>query len=326
MPNLLKKFLLLCLIPAFIFQASSCTNAPGAGDFIDSGAAEEPETPDEALPVFGEPAIMFYPASPAPGNFTILSVGPLPQGASVRLETELPLSVSTPYHPGLYTYFVLGIGFQARTGSYPLTLTVEAPGSESQTIDGTLEVAAYNFDTISFSVSQERTSGWSAEQLETDRERVRQARKTTEPYPLWRQPFIRPLEGRISSGYGQVRIINQGAPSHHNGIDIPAETGTAVKAMNDGFVRLAALLLAHGNIVIIDHGMDLSSSYLHLDSIAVKEGRKVTRGEVIGYVGDTGFSTGPHLHWEVNLGLQPVNPLQLVEGDLFYLPTPTGSR
>lgn len=322
MLRLPKKYLLLCLVLLFLILFSSCTNAsPEAGNLVDSGVAEKPEAADEPLPGYGEPAIMCYPSSTSAGNFTILSVGPLPEGASVHLETELPLSASPPYHPRFNTYFILSIGFQTRPGSYPLTLTVEVPGGELKTIDGIVEVAAHDFETIRFSVSEERTSGWSAEQLEADRERVRQARKATEPYPLWHQPFIRPMEGRISSGYGQVRIINQGAPSHHNGLDIPAETGTPVRAMNDGIVRLAARLLAHGNIIIIDHGMDLSSSYLHLDSITVQEGQKVTRGEVIGAVGDTGFSTGPHLHWEVNLGLQPLNPLQLIQGDLFYLPS-----
>jgi hypothetical protein len=327
MLGLPKKYLLLCPVLLFFLLVSSCTSAsPEAGDFVDSGAAEEPDTGDETLPGYREPAIMFYPSSTVPGNFTILAVGPLPEGASVRVESELPLSVSPPYLHRFNTYFILGIGFQAQPGSYPLTLTVELPGGEPKITNGTLEVAAQDFETISFSVSEARTSGWSAEELEAGREKVRQARKATEPYPLWHQPFILPLEGRISSGYGQVRIINQGAPSHHNGIDIPAETGTAVKAMNDGVIRLAERLLAHGNIVIIDHGMDLSSSYLHLDSIAVQEGQKVSRGDVIGAVGDTGFSTGPHLHWEVNLGLQPMNPLQLVQGDLLYLPTSTTGR
>lgn len=291
------------------------------GEGRDSGSAGEKDDSEPVREPRWEPELLATPGSLFPGDFTLLSVGPCPPGSGARLETEIPVILSLPYRQGEHIYFILGIGFQVKPGSYDLLAILEDPENGVRLeAPGRLEVAAPNFESVSFSVSEERTSSWPAQQLADDRARVRRARLHTEPRPLWTQPFILPLEARISSAYGAIRIINQGPPSHHSGIDYPAVTGTPVKATNDGVVRLSASLLAYGNIVILDHGMNLSSSYLHLDATAVREGETVTRGQVIGTVGDTGFSTGPHLHWEVNIGLTPVNPLQLVKGDLNYLP------
>lgn len=326
-------------IPALILvlclsAAASCSSgtSPDARDGNESGdhtpAATKGATGEEGEAASGGRSLeaLIFPRSPAPGDFTLLAVGPCSAGTEIKLETELPVSLSPPCRAGEYTYFILGLSLQARPGEHNLKVHLDGPGGETAALDATLAVADRNFGTVSFTVPAERTSGWTAERLAEDRARVRRARLETESYPLWHQPFIVPLEGRISSGFGEVRIINRGAPSRHGGIDIPAMTGTPVAAMNDGVVRLAASLLAYGNIVIIDHGLDLSSSYLHLSAVAVEEGQEVSRGEVIGYVGDTGYSTGPHLHWEVNLGLLPLNPLQLTGEDMIYLPTPAAAR
>lgn len=286
------------------------------------GEMAEPEEAHAEPPV-KEPSVMLYPGNPAPGDFTMLAVGPLPGGSEVKLEAGLPVTASPPYRDGGYTYLLLGAGFHVLPGSYTLTLKIEEPCGAVGQMEKTLEISHPDFDSISFNMPPGVGVGWTAQQLADDRVRVRQARLHTEAYPLWHQPFILPLEGRVSSRYGSIRIINRNPPSYHSGIDYAVPTGTPVKATNDGVVRLAASLLAYGNIVIIDHGLDISSSYLHLDSMSVTEGERVERGQVIGTVGATGFATGPHLHWEINLGLLPVNPLQLTRGDLNYLPTKT---
>ncbi len=315
---------IVALLLLFTLLTASCsTEVPAPpGDGGTGGAADETGevTPD------GTPTVVIYPRLPGPGDLAMLAVGPCPAECEVRLEKGPGLTLSQPYRHGDSTYFILGIGFQVPPGKQSLILYLEEPGGERREITGEVEVAVRDFETSRFSVPVKWSGEEAARRLAEERERVRLARQSTEPAPLWYQPFIMPLEARISSEYGAVRIINEGAPGRHAGLDIAADLGAPVAATNDGIVRLAAPLLAHGNIVIIDHGMNLSSSYLHLDGIEVEEGARVSRGQIIGCVGETGFANGPHLHWEVNLGQAPLNPLQLIQGDLFYLPTPAVSR
>ena len=95
----------------------------------------------------------------------------------------------------------------------------------------------------------------------------------------------------------------------HTGIDIPATTGTPIRAAESGQVITASYQGAYGNCVIIDHGNGYSTLYGHQSSIAVSVGDTVTRGQTIGYVGSTGYSTGPHLHFEIRVNGSPQDPL-----------------
>ncbi len=310
--------LLLAVFALLTLSSLSCgVRERAAVDEESGGAIEEEKSLREENISF-----TFYPPSPGPGDFSMLAAGPCPADSSVKLDTEPGLALSPPYRHGDYIYFIVGIGFQVAPGPQSLLLTLEGPGAYREEVAGELEIVHLAFDTSYFSVPVKWSGEEADRRIPAEREMVRRALQTTEPAPLWCQPFIVPLESRISSQYGAVRIINEAPPRRHTGLDIAADRGEPVKAANDGIVRLAASLLAQGNMVIIDHGMNLSSSYLHLDSIEVDEGTHVKRGEIIGRVGETGFANGPHLHWEVNLGQTPLNPLQLVRGDLFYLPTP----
>jgi murein DD-endopeptidase MepM/ murein hydrolase activator NlpD len=127
---------------------------------------------------------------------------------------------------------------------------------------------------------------------------------------LFAQGFVKPIEkGRISSVFGSQRILNGVPKSPHNGIDIAVPSGTPVKAMSDGKVILSADDFYYaGNFIILDHGLGLNSMYLHLSQTLVEEGQYVKKGEIIGKVGTTGRSTGPHLHWSVQWYNKRVDP------------------
>ena len=127
---------------------------------------------------------------------------------------------------------------------------------------------------------------------------------------LFSNGFTRPIQGgRISSVFGSQRILNGVPKSPHNGIDIAVPRGTPVEAMSDGKVLLSADNFYYaGNFIIIDHGLGLNSMYLHLSESFVKEGQIVKKGEVIGKVGTTGRSTGPHLHWSVQWFDKRIDP------------------
>jgi murein DD-endopeptidase MepM/ murein hydrolase activator NlpD len=123
------------------------------------------------------------------------------------------------------------------------------------------------------------------------------------------EAFVKPALGRISTEYGQTRHVN-GSPTsyHHSGLDIAAPTGTKVKAVNNGKVVLSMFLTLTGNTVVLDHGQGLFSVYYHLHERFVEQGDMVERGQQIGIIGTTGFSTGPHLHFAMsyyNLFIEP---------------------
>ncbi|MDZ7801588.1 MAG: M23 family metallopeptidase [Trueperaceae bacterium] len=131
--------------------------------------------------------------------------------------------------------------------------------------------------------------------------------------PRWRAPFVLPIEGRGTSGFARPRRYVPGGPvSFHLGEDIAAPTGTPIMSPNDGVVTLADMFPIKGGLTVIDHGAGVTSRFYHQSRIGVEEGSFVQRGQVIGEVGSTGLSTGPHLHWEMRVDGVPSDPLAWV--------------
>jgi len=121
-------------------------------------------------------------------------------------------------------------------------------------------------------------------------------------------PSIRPVSGWVTSKFGYRKSPFTGKRDFHSGLDISNRTGTKVVATANGRVTYAARKKFIGNRIVIDHGYGLNTLYGHLKKILVKEGQMVKRGDVIGLLGNTGKSTGPHVHYEVQLNGTPVNP------------------
>jgi murein DD-endopeptidase MepM/ murein hydrolase activator NlpD len=121
-------------------------------------------------------------------------------------------------------------------------------------------------------------------------------------------PSIWPVEGRIGSSFGQREDPINGEGAFHPGIDIEAPYGTVVRAAGDGDVLNENMGAGYGRQVVLDHGHDLITLYGHLSAVSVVPGQHVMRGQVIGYVGQSGRATGPHLHYEVRIHKVPVNP------------------
>lgn len=119
-----------------------------------------------------------------------------------------------------------------------------------------------------------------------------------------------PVAAPITSGFGPRVHPILGTSRMHNGVDFGAGHGTPIGASADGEVVWAGPRGGYGNTVIIDHGNALATLYAHQSSVSVSTGQTVTRGQTIGFVGTTGLSTGPHLHWEARVRGTPVNPLQ----------------
>lgn len=124
--------------------------------------------------------------------------------------------------------------------------------------------------------------------------------------------YLRPAGGYISSRYGLRLHPIFRKRRMHNGIDFAAPRGYRIRATDSGVVSFAGMKKGYGNVTIISHGWEkgkeISSLYAHQWRIIVKKGEKVTKGQLIGYIGSTGYSTGPHLHFEIRENGQPVNP------------------
>ncbi|MFU7527122.1 M23 family metallopeptidase [Qipengyuania sp. ASV99] len=123
-----------------------------------------------------------------------------------------------------------------------------------------------------------------------------------------RRGLVAPVPGAISSSYGMRRHPILGYRRMHSGMDFRASYGTAIVAVTDGRVTSAGRAGGCGNAVRIDHGGGLATRYCHMSRMAVSRGQQVRRGQVIGYVGSTGLSTGPHLHYEMYRGGRAINP------------------
>ena len=138
------------------------------------------------------------------------------------------------------------------------------------------------------------------DRIKADGKKVREARVIPAPAGDFWQGFDWPALGRISGVFGSQRILNGKPRAPHYGIDIAAPTGTPVLAPASGTITLAYDLYFSGLTVILNHGLGVNSTFLHLDDMAVKVGDVIERGELIGTLGSTGRSTGPHLDWRID--------------------------
>ena len=121
-------------------------------------------------------------------------------------------------------------------------------------------------------------------------------------------PNLWPVEGQITASFGERIDPFNGEGAFHSGVDISSVVGSPVIAPADGAVTFADFLGGYGRAIMIDHGHGITTRYGHLSSFAVTAGQYIHRGDTIGYVGSSGRSTGPHLHYEVRINDAPVNP------------------
>ena len=155
--------------------------------------------------------------------------------------------------------------------------------------------------------------------IRAENAKIAEARAVDRPEAFFQGGFEWPVTGRISGVYGSQRILNGEPRRPHFGIDIAAPEGTDVRAPAEGVVSLVEEdLYFTGGTIILDHGHGLTSAFLHMKDLFVRPGDHVARGTVIGTVGSTGRSTGPHLDWRINWFKERLDPALLVG------PMPTG--
>ena len=147
------------------------------------------------------------------------------------------------------------------------------------------------------------------------------ARIFDEKSTMWAaRPAIQPVSNKalthLHTTFGERFHPLLGYVRDHKGLDFTADVGTPVYATGDGVVKIAYFSLSFGNVIFLDHGYGYETRYAHLSAFNAKKGQPIKRGEIIGFVGDTGLSHGPHLHYEVLFNGQQINPINFFQRDL----------
>ncbi|RLC82613.1 MAG: hypothetical protein DRI61_01840 [Chloroflexi bacterium] len=211
----------------------------------------------------------------------------------------------------------LGVYALAKPGTYPLQIRL--PDGARLSIP--VPVVAGDYEVEHIHLSPAKRALLKPELILQERDLVSKAFGRFTPEAQWYAPFSLPLRGKIhvTSPFGFRRSYNNAPPrGFHSGVDLRAKEGDPVYAPAPGQVVLAQELTIRGNAVILNHGAGVMSGFWHLSGIAVREGEEVGRGDLLGWVGSTGLSTGPHLHWEVRVNGVAVNPLTWTRRGFWY--------
>lgn len=263
---------------------------------------------------------------PLPAPFRAIEVQPLPvaQGTTtvVAVHTTEPVKlqgrlfdqdVYFAEERGVY-YGMVGVHVFTEPGMYELTLTAWESDGHTTSLTTEIIVAAGRFGYERIDLPADRTSLLDPALIAAERERLDSIRYAFTPTRRWTTPFQRPCVGTITAYYGTHRAYNDGPyTSYHTGVDFRAPGGSPVYAPAAGTVVMVEPLTVRGNVVFIDHGWGVLTGYWHLSSFEVAVGQYVEQGELIARVGNTGLSTGAHLHWEMWIGGISVDALQWLE-------------
>ena len=208
--------------------------------------------------------------------------------------------------------FIVGVPMFTETAIYPLALQLQMGADEAVEIAANLQVVGggYGYQTITINNSDLLAPAIE----EAEIERLTELMSGFTPVRYWEDALSLPAAAAMNAVFGTLRSYNGGEYNrYHRGVDFAGAPGTAVLAASDGKVVMVDRLQIRGNTTIIDHGWGVYTLYAHQQETLVQLGDVVASGQVIGTVGSTGRSTGPHLHWEVWLNGVNVDPLQWVQ-------------
>jgi len=258
--------------------------------------------------------ITLDPPQPTQGHTLVISMtSNEPATVTARL-AELPLVLQTT-KAGNGFWGITAFAVDAAPGPRPLFLTATDRTGNTLQLTATVPVTRFPFrvetgdgvDVIMLPPDRMALLNFAEAEIKD----LDQVWARVSSLPLWNTPFTVPLQShyRVTTAFGTARSYGGGPPTgYHLGTDLAVDQGTPVYASAGGRVVLAGPLKVRGNAVILDHGLGLFTAYYHLSEVAVAVGEAVTAGQRIGKVGNTGLSTGPHLHWEMRLAGVAVDP------------------
>jgi murein DD-endopeptidase MepM/ murein hydrolase activator NlpD len=208
---------------------------------------------------------------------------------------------------------VAGVRALGAVGSHRLTLTITDARGRSRTVTRAVQVTRWAYPTERLVLDDETSNLLDPAIVNNELRQLNNIFAGRTSPALWSGLFRLPLGGNavVTAPFGQRRAYNDGpVSSAHGGVDFRAPTGTPVLAPAAGRVVLASRLQVRGNAVVLDHGLGVYTLYAHLSAFRVQPGALVKPGQVIGLSGNTGLSTGAHLHWELHVSGPAVNPLE----------------
>jgi len=209
---------------------------------------------------------------------------------------------------------LIGLPYDFAPGRYAVLILEKGSGKKARKKYEFLTVNRKVFPVSYVDFTPEETKLIGSPLNERERALISTALKTEKKKQDWEKEFILPVRGKIIGKYGVKRMAGKEFLWSHKGVDLKVREGTPVQAANSGEVILAEEgFYLHGKTVVIDHGQGVTTIYLHLKSIDIGKGDKVTKGQIIGRVGETGLATGPHLHWGLYVHGVPVDPFPWVE-------------
>ncbi len=258
-----------------------------------------------SVDVESRPTISISNQNPVQGELLIVEINNIPLNSQIDIDNHFRPSaiIQKDYKARFY----LPMAYREAAKVYPLTLSIN-----NQTYNYELDVKTFEFKEIHFTVSASVSNSTvgNNDAVTQYRETIYPLYETFETEEYWEGNFINPVEGaRISSTFGEMRFVNNAkTPTRHAGIDYAIQCGTEVLASNAGKVEYAGFLTMIGNTIVIDHGLGLKTFYEHMEDISINQGDMVEKGQLIGHVGTTGYSTGCHLHFQAMVKNQSFNP------------------
>jgi murein DD-endopeptidase MepM/ murein hydrolase activator NlpD len=223
-------------------------------------------------------------------------------------------------------YALAGIDVGVAPGNYELAIDIHHNDGTVESLHRTVQVTPAAYKEIPLTVPEKfvQPDAAALKIIAADQIIKTRAFSHSALTPLWATPFTPPLQrAPQTDSFGTRRVFNGSLASVHRGLDYHAKLGTPVMAANAGRVVLARPLYYEGNCIIIDHGLGVSTLYMHLSKFKVKEGDVIKRGQLIAWSGGTGRATGPHLHLSVRWDGQYLDPALLF---LLKLPAPLQQR
>ncbi len=206
---------------------------------------------------------------------------------------------------------LVGVPMFTPTAMYPLELLLADATGATQRLSAQIQVISGGYFRQSLTINDNELLSREVEAAEFAQ--LAQIAATSSPQRSWEASLRLPAADNMNAFFGTLRSYN-GSPfdRYHSGVDFAGATGTAVRATAAGEVKMVERLQIRGNTVMLDHGWGVYSIYAHLNETLAQVGAQVQQGEIIGTIGSTGRSTGPHLHWEVWVNGVNVDPLQWV--------------
>ena len=211
---------------------------------------------------------------------------------------------------------VVGIPLNQKTGNYILNLFVTRNDGTVMDINKETKVWATKFPFSEFWLKPSRNKLRSKEIVNTEWAEIEKVLVVEDPVQSWKGRFAFPVEGRVSQGFGHREIINGKRAGNHRGVDFAVINGTEIKAPNAGKVVFVKRLQAFGGTMVLDHGQGIHTLYFHLSKMLAEVGQNVEKNDIIALSGNSGISSGPHLHWGISVHNLRVDPMQWVKYDI----------